>query len=85
MISLIVQGFTLEPLARFAGFGPASALGPLHEETIARLRMAEAALARLDELAESGAASDAVIDRLRTSLQARIGNTRARIGRAPDN
>ena len=85
VISLIVQGFTLEPLARFAGFGPANALGPLHEETIARLRMAEAALARLDELAESGAAPDEVIDRLRTSLQARIGNTSARIGRAPDN
>ena len=84
VISLIVQGFTLEPLARFAGFGPASALGPLHEETIARLRMAEAALARLDELAESGAAPDAVIDRLRTSLQARIGNTRTRINQAPD-
>jgi monovalent cation/hydrogen antiporter len=84
VISLIVQGFTLEPLARFAGFGPASALGPLHEETLARLHMAEAVLARLDELAESGAAPDEVIDRLRTSLQARIGSTRARMGPAPD-
>src|SRR5262249_34455745 len=41
LISLIVQGFTLEPLARLAGFGPAVA-GPRHEETVARLRMAEA-------------------------------------------
>lgn len=39
---------------------------------------------RLDELAESGAASDAVIDRLRTGLQARIGNTRARINFDPE-
>jgi CPA1 family monovalent cation:H+ antiporter len=81
VISLIVQGFTLEPLVRLAGFGPATAVGPLHEETIARLHMAEAGLARLDELADSGAAPDAVIDRLRSGLQARIGNTRAPINR----
>jgi Na+/H+ antiporter len=84
VISLILQGFTLEPLARFAGFGPASAIGTPHEETIARLRMAEAGLARLDELADSGSAPDEVIDRLRTSLQASIGNTRARMDQAPD-
>jgi len=84
VISLIVQGFTLEPLARFAGFGPATTHRPGHEETLARLHMAEVALARLDELAESGAAPDAMIDRLRTSLQARIGYTRTRINRAPD-
>jgi len=83
VISLIVQGFTLEPLARLAGFGQASA-GSLHEETLARLRLAEAGLARLDELAENGAAPDAVIDRLRTGLQARIGNTRARMNHDPE-
>ena len=83
VISLIVQGFTLEPLARLAGFGPAAA-GPVHEETLARLRMAEAGLARLEELAENGAAPDEVIDRLRASLQARIGTTRARMVPSPD-
>jgi CPA1 family monovalent cation:H+ antiporter len=57
VISLIVQGFTLEPLARFAGFGP-GASGPAHEETVARLRMAEAGLARLDELSEAESAPD---------------------------
>jgi len=82
VISLIVQGFTLEPLARLAGFGPAA--GPAHEETIARLRLAEAGLARLDELAEAGAAPDEVIDRLRTGLEARIGTTRARLDENPD-
>jgi len=82
VISLIVQGFTLEPLARRAGFGQATA-GPGHEETVARLRMAEAGLARLEELADDGAAPDAVIDRLRATLQARIGNTRARLDAGP--
>jgi len=84
VVSLIVQGLTLEPLARFAGIArPAAAR---HEETIARLRLAEAALARLDEVAGSEAAPDAVIDRVRASLQARIGHARARIdgSRAPE-
>ncbi|HEY1345441.1 MAG TPA: cation:proton antiporter, partial [Streptosporangiaceae bacterium] len=83
VISLIVQGFTLEPLARLSGFGQATAAGPGHEETVARLRMAEAGLARLEELAEDGAAPDAVIDRLRATLQARIGHTRARLDAGP--
>ena len=84
VVSLIVQGLTLEPLARFAGITrPADAR---HEETVARLRLAEAALARLDELADDNAAPDAVIDGARASLQARIGHTRARAHgtRAPD-
>jgi monovalent cation/hydrogen antiporter len=83
VISLIVQGFTLEPLARLAGFGRAAA-SAAHEETIARLRLAEAGLARLDELAEAGAAPDEVIDRLRAGLQARIGTSRARLDQSPD-
>ena len=80
--SLLVQGSTLEPLARAAGLARTAAPG--REDTIARLRLAEAALARLDELAEDNAAPDAVIDRLRASLQARIGSTRARTGHGPD-
>ena len=83
VISLIVQGFTLEPLARLAGFGQTTSAGPGHEETLARLRVAEAGLARLDELAETGAAPDEVIDRLRATLQTRIGNTRARLDHDP--
>jgi monovalent cation/hydrogen antiporter len=79
VISLVVQGFTLEPLARLAGFGPSDrgASGPGHEETIARLRLAEAGLARLDEMAAEDEVPDAVIDRLRAGLQARVGTTRA--------
>ncbi len=77
VVSLIVQGLTLEPLARFAGISrPAD---DRHEEIVARMRLAGAALARLDELASDEAAPDAVIDRARVGLQARIGHTRARI------
>jgi len=81
--SLVVQGFTLEPLARSAGLGQPRATGRGHEETIARLRLADAALVRLDELAESNAAADVVIDRLRAGLQARLAGTGA-AARGPD-
>ena len=84
VISLVVQGFTLEPLARLAGFGSGGAAYPGHEETVARLRLAEAGLARLNELAEEGAAPDAVIDRLRAVLDTRIGSTRDRLDQSPD-
>ena len=82
VISLVVQGLTLEPLVRLAGIARQD--GGRHEETMARLRLAEAALARLDELADDASAiddraADDAIDRARASLQARIGRTRARI------
>jgi len=77
VISLVVQGLTLEPLVRLAGIARPG--GTRHEETVARLRLAEAALARLDELADGGCAADDTIDRARAGLQARIGRTRARI------
>jgi CPA1 family monovalent cation:H+ antiporter len=82
--SLVVQGLTLEPLVRRAGIARPDAAR--HEQTVARLRLAEAALARLDELAAGECAADDVIDRAHASLQARIGHTRARIGgtRAPE-
>ncbi len=73
VVSLIVQGFTLGPLARLARFGragPGDPVGPGHEETMARVRLAAAGLARLDELAEDDAAPDAVIDRLHVVLPA---------------
>jgi CPA1 family monovalent cation:H+ antiporter len=78
VVSLIVQGLTLEPLVRRAGIARPDS-DARHEETIARLRLAEAALARLDELAADEAAADDVIDRARASLQVRIGHSRARI------
>jgi Na+/H+ antiporter len=77
VISLVVQGLTLEPLVRVAGIARADNVR--HEETVARLRLAEAALARLDELADDDCAADDTIDRARAGLQARIGRARARI------
>lgn len=50
VVSLFVQGLTLEPLVRRAGIARPGD-DARHEETVARLRLAEAALARLDELA----------------------------------
>ncbi|MGH3301670.1 MAG: cation:proton antiporter [Streptosporangiaceae bacterium] len=76
VVSLIMQGLTLEPLARLAGIARPATAG--HEETMVRLRLAEAALAQLDELAADDVASDAVIDRVRASLQARIRPARER-------
>jgi monovalent cation/hydrogen antiporter len=78
-VSLVVQGLTLGPLVRFAGISRPAA-DTRHEETVARLRLAEAGLARLEELADTESAPDVVIDRLRRNLQARIGRTRARLG-----
>jgi CPA1 family monovalent cation:H+ antiporter len=76
VISLIVQGLTLGPLVRLAGIGrPGDAR---QEESVARLRLAEAALARLDELAVDGEAAGDALDRARTTLEARIGRARAR-------
>jgi CPA1 family monovalent cation:H+ antiporter len=59
VFSLILQGLTLQSLVRFAGISRAAAARD--EKTVARLRLAEAGLARLDELAENDAAPDAVL------------------------
>jgi Na+/H+ antiporter len=69
--SLVVQGFTLAPLVRRAGI----ALDPLdvhREHSSARARMAEAGLARLDDLVESETAPEFVAEQLRHSWQARL-------------
>ena len=77
VISLIVQGLTLGPLVRLAGIAqPGDAR---QEAAAARLRLAQAALTRLDELDEEGCAADDAIDRARATLQARIGRARARV------
>jgi monovalent cation/hydrogen antiporter len=83
-LSVVVQGFTLEPLARFAGMAQQSGGSPGGEEPMARLRLAEAGLARLEELAGSGAAPVPVADRLRVGLQARIGASQAAVSGEPD-
>ena len=78
VISLIVQGLTLEPLVRRTAVGQPAA-STQQEEAAARLRLAEAGIARLDELAASEEAPDVEIDRIRRALNARIGHARARL------
>jgi len=80
-VSLIMQGLTLEPLARFAGIARPGDARP--EETIARVRLAEAGLARLEELADAEASPDAIIDRVRTGLEVRIEHASTDAPRLP--
>ncbi len=71
VITLVVQGFTLAPLVRRSGI----ALHPddmRQEHTKARLYLAQAGLAHLDQLAGSESAPEYAIDQLRRSWQARI-------------
>jgi monovalent cation/hydrogen antiporter len=75
VVTLVVQGFTLAPLVRRSGLAR-TADDVRHEDTVARLRMTEAGLAHLEQLADVEAAPDAVIDRLRRNLEARIERMR---------
>jgi CPA1 family monovalent cation:H+ antiporter len=71
VITLVVQGFTLAPLVRRAGI----ALAPddlRHEQTLARLHLAQAGLAHLEQLADRELAPDVVLDQVRRRLTARI-------------
>jgi CPA1 family monovalent cation:H+ antiporter len=79
VISLIVQGLTLEPLVRRTAIAQPAA-SSRQEEAVARLRMAEAAIVRLDELAVSQEIPGAVIDRMRQVLDSRADHARAEAG-----
>jgi monovalent cation/hydrogen antiporter len=78
-LTLTVQGFSLSPLVRRSGIAvpPEQARG---EDALARLHMARAALARLDELEDVEAIPATVGQRLRRALTARI----ERAGRTGD-
>jgi len=78
VISLIVQGLTLEPLVRRTAVARPVA-STQYEEAAAQLRMAEAGIMRLDELAAREQLPDVEIDRMRRALNARIGHARARL------
>ena len=74
--SLLVQGLTLEPLVRWSGVSLPAA-SARHEATLARLRVTEAGLSWLEQLADgtagSGpAVSDAMIERVSSWFAARV-------------
>jgi len=60
------------------GFGGEVVMTSRHHAT-GTDRLAEAAMARLEELADGDCAADDAIDRARAGLQARIGRVRARL------
>ena len=70
VISLVVQGFTLEPLVRHAGIALEPAVGA-KEDTLARLKLAEASLDHLEQLEDAEGGSPIVIERARRNLLAR--------------
>ena len=70
VISLVVQGFTLEPLVRRAGIALQPAIGA-KEDTFARLKLAEASLDHLEQLEDAEGGSPIVIERARRNLLAR--------------
>jgi CPA1 family monovalent cation:H+ antiporter len=71
VITLLVQGFTLAPLVNRSGIAIAPETTE-SEEALARRRMAEVGLTRLEWLADLDAVPTAVADRLRRELRARI-------------
>jgi Na+/H+ antiporter len=70
VISLVVQGFTLAPLVRRAGLAVLRA-DTDEEYARARLEVAEAGLAYVDDLEAREAAPPVVLERVRRSLQTR--------------
>jgi Na+/H+ antiporter len=78
VISLVVQGFTLAPLVRRAGvtIHPSDAQ---QEYELARLRTAQAALARLEELEDVDAVPRVVAERVRVGLMDRIEHGELRL------
>jgi Na+/H+ antiporter len=83
VITLVVQGFTLAPLVRRAGI----AITPedvRQEHTFARLKLAQAGLAHLEDMAETESAPEFVIEQLRQSWQARAARIQASDSDEPD-
>ncbi len=82
VLTLVVQGLTLEPLARRLGVrdDPARAA---REEAFARHAVAVAARARLQELLDLEAAPPAVSERLLRALDARVARTEQAVDPAP--
>ncbi len=76
VITLVVQGFTLAPLVRRAGVAVAPA-DVRQEDSVARLHVARAGLAHLEQLADLRSAPDIAVDQLRHRLRASIDRIEA--------
>jgi Na+/H+ antiporter len=72
--TLLLQGLTIAPLVHWLGVVDDHAIEK--EETLARLKANEAALARLEELESSSRAKPKTIDRLRSEYEDRIRQLR---------
>ncbi|HEY3630054.1 MAG TPA: Na+/H+ antiporter [Jatrophihabitantaceae bacterium] len=84
LVTLVVQGLTLEPLVRRLGVTDDLTERARHE-AVARHAATRAALARLDELVDLEAAPEVVAARLRSELQQQLDRTRsAQNGATPD-
>jgi CPA1 family monovalent cation:H+ antiporter len=81
IVTLLVQGFTLQPLVRRLGVAEDPARAQ-REEAIARHAVALAARARLEELLELEATPPAVAHRLLTALDQRVERSRGQLRRS---
>jgi CPA1 family monovalent cation:H+ antiporter len=77
-ITLVIQGFTLGPLVRRAGLVDDTG-GRTREEAVARHAALTAALARLEEMRDLGAASPAAVEWLRREFTDRVERAESRL------
>src|SRR5829696_9414328 len=83
VLTLVVQGFTLQPLVHRLGVTDDPARVE-REEALARHAAATAARTRLEELRAAQEVSAAATDRLLHALDRRVDSTRRRLDQAPD-
>jgi CPA1 family monovalent cation:H+ antiporter len=76
LVTLVVQGLSLEPLVRRLGVTDDLA-ARARDDALARHAATKAALARLDELVDLEAAPEVVATRLRTELQLQLDRTQS--------
>jgi len=78
VVTLVGQGLTLAPLVRALGLGETEE--QRRREVIARARVTEAGLARLDELAEAGEVDEDTANVYRQLFEMRLERVRAALG-----
>jgi CPA1 family monovalent cation:H+ antiporter len=76
IISILLQGLTMLPSLRWLGIVRPGAGGPTYEVARGRLHAADAALARLDRMAQLRLADQQVLDTLRQEYTDLVARTR---------